>query len=53
MCMCDQVKNHIATCEKSFFWFEWGYKRISGLGSPKTYCFYSLCLLNPKLKKLT
>ena len=39
ICMCDWVTNHIATCEKYFFRFKWGYKRISGPGSPKTYCF--------------
>ena len=38
MCMCVWVTNRIVTCEKYFFQSEWEYKRISGPGSPKTYC---------------
>ena len=38
MCMRDYVKNRIVTCEKCVFWCEKRYKRISALGSPKTYC---------------
>ena len=42
MSICDYVKNRIGTCEKCIFQFEWGYKRIFALGSPKTYCSYIL-----------
>ena len=38
MCIYDYVKNRIGSCEKCFFRFEKGYKRINVQDSPKTYC---------------
>ena len=55
MCICDYVKNHIGTCEKCIFWCEKGYKWISVLGSPKTYCWIEpreLLLQHWLMKKL-
>ena len=40
VCIWDYDKNCIVTCEKCFFQFEWGYKRKSVPGSPKTYCLW-------------
>ena len=38
MCINECVIFSIDICEKCFFRFEKGYKRVFALGSPKTYC---------------
>ena len=38
----EYVKNRIDTCEKCFFRFEKGYKRINVQDSLKTYCYYGV-----------
>ena len=37
VCICNYDKNRIATCEKCFLQFKWGYKQKSVPGSPKSY----------------
>ena len=37
MCICGYVKNRIGTCKNVFFLCEKRYKRITVLGSPRTY----------------